>query len=506
MDDASNRLLPPRPPIGPWSALVQHLSVGVDHAKAFEGICDAGVTTGRYVVMSVLSAAIATLGLMLSSPAVVIGAMLLSPLMGPIILLGFSFWTVDWTATRRAGISLLVGFGVSLAVAVALTWLSPLKEPTSEILARTHPNLFDLLVAAFSGVAGGYAVIRQRGEAVIGVAIATALMPPIATIGFGLGTADWTVALGALLLFTTNLIAIALAAAGMAALYGFRQHYHLANRGWIGHLAVIAILAALCIPLTVSLNTIALESRATARVRAEVSDLFGPKARLTNLRVHSGEHGVEVDALVATPKYVAQASDRIARSLRAGMGVQAQVALDQVVLAEPSRFVQPAAAPAPPDPVTLAVQALRAAVPFPAASIGYDSAARRGLVLLGSSSGLDLRAAFSMEQGLRARPGLEGTEVLPPAQTLPAVPVALSAGAPPKFGPELALDLWALRRWRAARVDARLCGVSSRDRRRPQILAAAADALKPAGAEAAPGDARDCAGSGLGPRLVLRPG
>ncbi len=442
-----------------WRAILSSASHGVEHDGVYRAIQAAGQARGGYAVMSGLSAAIAILGLMLSSPAVVIGAMLISPLMSPIILLGFAFWMVDPGATRRALVSLAIGLGVALVVAVVLTWVSPLKEPTAEILARTRPNLFDLLVAAFSGTAGGYAVVRQRGETVIGVAIATALMPPIATVGFGLGTANWPIALGALLLFATNLIAIALAAAAMAALCGFRPHF--VRRGWVGQASVILIVGGLCIPLTLSLNTIALESRATVAARSEIDKVFGPKARLTSLAVRSSKEGLEVDGLVATPRYRRDAASEIERQLGATIGAPTHVNLDQVVIGDPERFAaeHAAAAAAAPDPAIAVVEGLREAVPFPARAIAYDAEARRGVVALSPGSGLDLSGMMALEQGLRRRDGLDGTIVIPPVQPLPPVAVTLAAGTPPVFGPTLGSDLWALQRWEAQSVSATFCGL-----------------------------------------------
>jgi uncharacterized hydrophobic protein (TIGR00271 family) len=479
---------------------VERLSEGVDRDRVFAEICDAGAASGRYVMMSVLSAAIATLGLLLSSPAVVIGAMLISPLMSPIILLGLSFWTLDWPSTRRAALSLLIGLGVALAVAVILTWASPLKEPTAEILARTRPNLFDLLVAAFSGIAGGYATIRQRGETVIGVAIATALMPPIATVGFGLGTTNWPVALGALLLFATNLVAIALAAAGMAALYGFRQHR--AGGGWWGQAAVIVVVGALCVPLTLSLNTIALESRATLGARDAIHRIFGRKARITSLSVRDEGARLQVEGLIATPTYVSGASAKIAQRLRSDLGAVADVGLDQVVLADPAKYAATAEpSPPPPDPVATAIQTLRAAVPFQTKAIAYDPVLRRGVVVVGAASGLDLEGSMMLEQGLRSRPGLEATEVIPYLQPLPPVDVSFEGHAA-RLGKQSVVDFWALRRWGAQAADTRVCGVSARSRRR-EIETASTDAAKPLSLKAS--KRLECPGGG-GAQIVLAPG
>ena len=278
-------------PLRHLKSLSWRVSRGVDHDEVNGRVLQSGSIGGGYLMMTAVSAAIAVLGLLLSSPAVVIGAMLLSPLMGPIILLGFSFWRVDWPSMRKALASLGAGFGLALAVSLALTVVSPLKEPTTEILARAHPNLFDLLVAAFSGIAGGYAVVRRRNEAVIGVAIATALMPPLAVVGFGLGTQAWPIVGGALLLFFTNLLTIAIAAGLMAALHGFRPRHDGAKRGWLSHVAVLLIFAALCVPLTLGLLTIARESQATAAARSQIKTIFGPSSRVASLAVRRAQAG-----------------------------------------------------------------------------------------------------------------------------------------------------------------------------------------------------------------------
>jgi uncharacterized hydrophobic protein (TIGR00271 family) len=460
--------------------------------------------SGRYVMMGVLSAAIATLGLLLSSPAVVIGAMLLSPLMGPIILLGFSFGTVDWNGTKQAVQSLAVGLGLSLCVAIVLTWASPLKEPTAEILARTRPNLFDLLIAAFSGLAGGYAVIRQRGETVIGVAIATALMPPLATVGFGIGTGTSAIALGALLLFATNLVAIAIAAAAMAALYGFLPHHREAARnGLVRHAAVVAVLLALCVPLTLSLQTIALESRATASVRRAIQDLFGDRARITSLSVRLLGGRLQVDGLVATPKFVGDAAARLEQRLKSVVSKPSRVNLGQVVLADPAQFV--AAKPADPDPIQAAAQSLHDAVPFPTDAIAYDPVAHGGVVLLRAGT-LDIPAAFELEYGLRAREGLGQTFVVPSLQPLPSTKVTFPEDQPPQLAPAFTANAWALKRWHAVQARVGVCGMSERDKRWSGLATAVSAALAPIAADVRAAARAECRNVGDGVRLLTSPG
>jgi len=167
----------------------------------------------NYILELLLAAGIATLGLVLNSPAVVIGAMLVSPLMGPILATGLALAASD----VYLGIKCLVNIVLSLVVAISfsalLVWMLPFHSPTSEILARTQPNLLDLGVAVFSGLAGSVVVCRGGGgggvTALPGVAIAVALMPPLCTVGFGFGSGfDWAIISGAALLFLTNLAAI----------------------------------------------------------------------------------------------------------------------------------------------------------------------------------------------------------------------------------------------------------------------------------------------------------
>ncbi len=171
-----------------------------------------------YWVEVLFAAGIATLGLVLNSPAVIIGAMLISPLMGCILANGLSLAAGDVILAWRALIKLILSCGVAISFALFLVWLLPFKEMTPEILARTRPNLLDLVVALFSGGVGSVAICKQPKGVVTsipGVAIAVALMPPLCVVGYGLGIAasqgftnGLQVASGGGLLFFTNLVAI----------------------------------------------------------------------------------------------------------------------------------------------------------------------------------------------------------------------------------------------------------------------------------------------------------
>jgi len=167
----------------------------------------------NYTLELLLSAGIATFGLVLDSPAVVIGAMLISPLMGPILAAGLALAAADLYMGIRSLLSILFGVTVAVLFAAFIEWLLPFQSPTHEIVARTNPNLLDLGVALLSGIAGAVVVCRGGGgggvTALPGVAIAVALMPPLCTVGFGIGSGfSGPIMMGAGLLFLTNLAAI----------------------------------------------------------------------------------------------------------------------------------------------------------------------------------------------------------------------------------------------------------------------------------------------------------
>ena len=284
--------------------------------------------SARYLLLLSMSAGIAILGLLLSSPAVVIGAMLLSPLMGPIMGLGFAFAIGDFGWMRESARSLVIGTIISVLFCALVVFFSPLQTVTTEIAARTRPNLFDLLVALFSAVAGAYAMIRGRADAIVGVAIATALMPPLAVVGFGLATFNWTVFSGALLLFFTNLMTIALTAAILARLYGFRTNLSERQTSF-QTFVIIAIFVALAIPLFLSLRQIAWEANATRQINASVMDAFDNRARLSQLETNLNVEPIQVAATILTPTLNPEAERITARAMSNSLGQPVEVSITQ---------------------------------------------------------------------------------------------------------------------------------------------------------------------------------
>jgi len=172
-----------------------------------------------FYVMIGLAAAIAALGLLLNSPAVIIGAMLVAPLMAAVIALGLGVVQGDARLLRVAIRSVVRGAVLAIAVGLLMSLAGSGRAPTAEMLSRAQPSLLDLAVALASGAAGAYALSRKDVSASLpGVAIAAALVPPLATVGLGLGMGQLAMAGGALLLFATNLVAIS-AAGGLIFLW-----------------------------------------------------------------------------------------------------------------------------------------------------------------------------------------------------------------------------------------------------------------------------------------------
>ena len=167
---------------------------------------------------------IASLGLNVNSTAVIIGAMLISPLMGPIIGMGLAVGINDFDLLKRSAKNYIVATVISVATATIYFLLTPLDEAQSELLARTSPTLYDVLIALFGGAAGIVALATKgKGNVLPGVAIATALMPPLCTAGFGIATGNIYYFLGAFYLFFINTVFISLATYLGVRMMKFRQ-------------------------------------------------------------------------------------------------------------------------------------------------------------------------------------------------------------------------------------------------------------------------------------------
>ncbi len=165
---------------------------------------------------------VASVGLNMNSTAVIIGARLISPLMGPINGMGYSLATYNFPLFRRAVKNFSFAVFASLAASTLYFAISPVSAAHSELLARTSPTIYDVLIALFGGLAGIVAISsKSKGNVIPGVAIATALMPPLCTAGYGLATGQLTFFFGALYLFTINTVFIALSSVAVSQVLNF---------------------------------------------------------------------------------------------------------------------------------------------------------------------------------------------------------------------------------------------------------------------------------------------
>lgn len=238
----------------PW---VRHATTE-EFRELFGIIRENSQTTSNYLVLMALSTLIATFGLFGDSSPVVIGAMILAPLMGPIISLAMGALRQDEVLIKGSLITIFWGVCLGLFFAVLITWVTPLKTPTGEILARIRPNLLDLGVAAASGVAGAFAYSREEiAKTLAGVAISVALVPPLAVTGIGLGWGDWNIFWGAALLLGTNLAGIVMAAALTFLVLGFSP-FQIAKKGLLISLGIFLLVSA---PLIWSFSKMVQENR-----------------------------------------------------------------------------------------------------------------------------------------------------------------------------------------------------------------------------------------------------
>ena len=426
-----------------------------------------GELTNGYILMSALAAGIATLGLLQSSTAVVIGAMLVSPLMAPIASMGFGFASLDGHRIRDAAKVVAVGAAIGILTGMLLTWLSPIRNATPEILARTEPNLLDLAIALFSGIAGGYSTVIGKGGTAIGVAIATALMPPLTVIGYGIGVFQPMFAMGALLLFLTNLAAITFAFALIARLSGAARPFGKVE--WTPRYVTILVAAFLALgtPLSMTLMKLSTEAKIRTAARAAILQACGTKGvTIAQLDVKSGVFSApSVDALVIARSYTTNAEASAEELIRKALGDEVTINLQQVLAADVQaqtramvdaameRTAAGIAADVPP------FNAIRQSVGLPTRSVWSDRAQRMVYVEPIPAPGWTLADYRTTEQAASKETQGWTVRIVPPAQAV--MDVALS-GENGRKHPEGAISadlaLWALQRWGMARVS-----VSSED-------------------------------------------
>ncbi|NJW52591.1 DUF389 domain-containing protein [Salinimicrobium oceani] len=247
-----------------------------------------------FMVMMILSTLIATFGLFGNSSPVIIGAMILAPVISPIVSFSMGMVRYDVQMLKASFLTITAGTLVSLAIAAAVSLIVPLKVLTPEIEARLSPTLLDMGIAISSGIAAAYAHSNEGiAKSLAGVAIAVALVPPLAVSGIGIGWWDWQVFSGAILLYATNLAGIILFAGLTFLLLGFAPF----KRAKMGLVYTLIIVILVAVPLSLSFNRIMQEANITRALEGatienvvlrDVRIRFGPQM-VVSLRLVGAE-------------------------------------------------------------------------------------------------------------------------------------------------------------------------------------------------------------------------
>ena len=348
------------------------------YAQVYE---TADISKLNYWLEITFSAGIAAFGLVLNSPAVIIGAMLISPLMGPIMATGLALATGDLYLALKAIANLVASIALAITLSAFIVWLLPFHSVTAEVLARVNPNLLDLGVALFSGLAGSVAVCRAgAGSGVMtlpGVAIAVALMPPLCTMGFGLGSgANTRIMGGAGLLFLTNLVAIVSSAFAVFLLVGMnsadvRSEMELSRKGEpfaerLSHgplarvitnsgqlrwriLTLAVLLGSIAVPLRTAFKQLANEAIVRGAVQEVVKGLIAPGSLVTQqIEVGRGEVAVR---LVTTARVSEAQQENAVKEIERRSGQRASITVSTVASqSELTELMARLAAPPPPPP------------------------------------------------------------------------------------------------------------------------------------------------------------
>jgi uncharacterized hydrophobic protein (TIGR00271 family) len=274
---------------------------------------------GTNMLILVCAIVIASVGLNVNSTAVVIGAMLISPLMGPIIGVGAGLGVLDLWLVRRSLKNIGIAVIVSLLTSALYFLISPLSDAHSEILARTSPTIWDVLIALAGGFAGIIAIASKdkvRGNVVPGVAIATALMPPLCTAGYGLAHLNWTYLVGAMYLFLINSVFISIAALATVRWLGYPQRFveDIKLKGKIRRYTTLIVLATV-VPSVWLAYRLVVQNNFTHRAEAFIAyECTVPENYLLDKKVDPANRSITLTYLGngITPEMLATMENRLA--------------------------------------------------------------------------------------------------------------------------------------------------------------------------------------------------
>jgi uncharacterized hydrophobic protein (TIGR00271 family) len=312
----------------------------VNHQVIIRDVASGVERSWIYYLMLLMAALIALLGLLTNSVAVVIGAMLISPLMGPIISSGLALTIGDLNLARKAFRTIAISVGLTILVTAFVTVLSPLKEPTAEIMARVRPNIYDLFIAVLSGIVGAVALCTKRNYLITatGVAVATAVIPPLSVAGYGLGTGQLMLGAGGFFLFFTNFVAIVLTSDLVFFVMGFRtSHVESIQYSPRKRMLIIAgLLVLISIPLVYTLVVDLQKVKTKKRIERVLKKNLNldQLSRMTGYSFKQQKSRMAVTATVNTVKYIPKTiTQGIEGELKSLFTVPVSLHLEQIIVA-----------------------------------------------------------------------------------------------------------------------------------------------------------------------------
>ena len=330
-----------------------HYAAQIDQKSVIKDIVAELDLSPGYLTLLNLANLIALFGLLTNSVAVIIGAMLVAPLMSPILGLSIASVIAEEKIFERALLALGTGIVLALLLSSFWGWIAHtlpfdlLVNLPGEVLSRTHPTPFDLGIALAGGAAAAYALAQPRLSAALpGVAIATALMPPLCTAGIGIATYHWDVALGAMLLFVTNLAAISFAGILVFVVLGFKPRKKMANWHRVPRSLLISALLVLVVTIPLVFLTMRLVNQAKSAkiiqdtVAEDIASLAG--AQLLDVEVKDSEFLLQLDITILTtdpPSY----EEVVALQEKIALQLDRTVALELIVV--PGRRLDPLVPP-----------------------------------------------------------------------------------------------------------------------------------------------------------------
>ncbi|MDD2852735.1 MAG: DUF389 domain-containing protein [Desulfuromonadaceae bacterium] len=312
----------------------------VNHQAVVRDVAGGVERSWIYYLMLLAAGLIALLGLLTNSVAVVIGAMLVSPLMSPIISSGLALSIGDLPLARRAFRSIAISVGLTILLTAFITLLSPLKDPTAEILARVRPNIYDLFIAVLSGIVGAVALCTKRNYLITatGVAVATAVIPPLSVAGYGLGTGQFMIGLGGFFLFFTNFVAIVLTSDLVFFIMGFRtSHVETIQYSPRKRILIVAgLLVLISIPLVYTLVVDLKKVNSNKRIERILKKSLNKEniSRMTGFSYTQTKKVLDITTTVNTVSYISKDTEqRMEADLKELFAMPVDVHLEQIIVA-----------------------------------------------------------------------------------------------------------------------------------------------------------------------------